>query len=35
MPGMPRVFDVELMDYLVNTCIPGDDITLTGIIKVT
>lgn len=35
MPGMPRVFDVELMDYLVNTCIPGDDITLTGIIKGT
>ncbi|XP_076247127.1 DNA helicase MCM8-like isoform X2 [Calliopsis andreniformis] len=31
--GMPRVFDVELMDYLVNTCIPGDDITVTGIIK--
>ncbi|XP_076165854.1 DNA helicase MCM8-like isoform X2 [Ptiloglossa arizonensis] len=31
--SMPRVLDIELMDDLVNTCMPGDDITLTGIIK--
>lgn len=31
---MPRTIDIELMDDLVNTCMPGDDITLTGIIKV-
>ena len=28
------MIDIELMDDLVNTCMPGDDITLTGIIKV-
>ncbi|XP_031846234.1 DNA helicase MCM8-like isoform X2 [Nomia melanderi] len=33
--SMPRVLDVELMDDLVTTCMPGDDITLTGIIKGT
>ena len=32
--SMPRMVDIELMDNLVNTCMPGDDITLTGIIKV-
>lgn len=32
--SMPRMIDIELMDDLVNTCMPGDDITLTGIIKV-
>ncbi|KAK1131923.1 hypothetical protein K0M31_016068 [Melipona bicolor] len=32
---MPRMVDIELMDNLVNTCMPGDDITLTGIIKGT
>lgn len=31
---VPKVLDVELMDNLVNICMPGDDITLTGIIKV-
>ncbi|XP_071858421.1 DNA helicase MCM8 isoform X1 [Bombus fervidus] len=31
--SMPRMIDIELMDDLVNTCMPGDDITLTGIIK--
>nr|XP_033325816.1 DNA helicase MCM8-like [Megalopta genalis] len=33
--SMPRVLDVELTDNLVSTCMPGDDITLTGIIKGT
>ncbi|KAK9310540.1 hypothetical protein QLX08_000121 [Tetragonisca angustula] len=33
--SMPRMVDIELMDNLVNTCMPGDDITLTGIIKGT
>ena len=32
---MPRILEVELLDYLVNTCMPGDDITVTGIIKGT
>ncbi|XP_034189559.2 DNA helicase MCM8 [Osmia lignaria lignaria] len=31
--SMPRIFDIELRDDLVSTCMPGDDITLTGIIK--
>lgn len=31
---VPKILDVELMDNLVNICMPGDDITLTGIIKV-
>jgi DNA replicative helicase MCM subunit Mcm2 (Cdc46/Mcm family) len=31
---VPKVLDVELADDLVNMCMPGDDITLTGIIKV-
>ncbi|XP_032684670.1 DNA helicase MCM8-like isoform X2 [Odontomachus brunneus] len=31
---VPKVLDVELLDDLVNICMPGDDITLTGIIKV-
>jgi len=31
---IPKVLDVELLDDLVNICMPGDDITLTGIIKV-
>ncbi|KOX73022.1 DNA replication licensing factor MCM8 [Melipona quadrifasciata] len=31
--SLPRMIDIELMDNLVNTCMPGDDITLTGIIK--
>ncbi|XP_046737252.1 DNA helicase MCM8-like [Diprion similis] len=31
---MPRVIDVDLIEDLVNTCMPGDDITVTGIIKV-
>ncbi|XP_014236906.1 DNA helicase MCM8-like [Trichogramma pretiosum] len=30
---VPRVMDVELFDDLVDSCAPGDDITLTGIIK--
>ncbi|XP_078039781.1 DNA helicase MCM8-like [Augochlora pura] len=33
--SMPRVLDIELTDNLVSTCMPGDDITLTGIIKGT
>ncbi|XP_050448196.1 DNA helicase MCM8-like isoform X2 [Cataglyphis hispanica] len=31
---VPKILDVELMDNLVNICMPGDDITLTGIIKI-
>ncbi|KAM0736922.1 DNA helicase MCM8 [Formica fusca] len=31
---VPKILDVELMDNLVNICMPGDNITLTGIIKV-
>nr|XP_046469791.1 DNA helicase MCM8-like isoform X2 [Neodiprion pinetum] len=31
---MPRIIDVDLIEDLVNTCMPGDDITVTGIIKV-
>lgn len=31
---VPKVLDVELTDDLVNICMPGDDVTLTGIIKV-
>ncbi|XP_017758433.1 PREDICTED: DNA helicase MCM8 [Eufriesea mexicana] len=33
--SMPRMVDIELMDDLVNICMPGDDVTLTGIIKGT
>ncbi|XP_039311939.1 DNA helicase MCM8 isoform X5 [Solenopsis invicta] len=32
--SVPKVLDVELLDDLVNICMPGDDITLTGVIKV-
>ncbi|XP_029163345.1 DNA helicase MCM8-like [Nylanderia fulva] len=31
---VPKILDVELLDNLVNLCMPGDDITLTGIVKV-
>lgn len=31
---VPKILDVELMDNLVNICMPGDDIILTGIVKV-
>ncbi|KAK2581394.1 hypothetical protein KPH14_005078 [Odynerus spinipes] len=31
---MPRILDVKITDDLVNTCMPGDDLTLTGIVKV-
>ncbi|XP_011871986.1 PREDICTED: DNA helicase MCM8 [Vollenhovia emeryi] len=31
---VPKVLDVELLDHLVNICMPGDDITLIGIIQV-
>lgn len=30
---MPRVMDIELYRDLVDTCMPGDDVTVTGIIK--
>ncbi|KAG5881754.1 hypothetical protein JTB14_029082 [Gonioctena quinquepunctata] len=31
---IPRTLECEFMEDLVKTCIPGDDITVTGIIKV-
>lgn len=31
---VPRILDVKITDDLVDTCMPGDDLTLTGIIKV-
>ncbi|XP_044595066.1 DNA helicase MCM8-like isoform X2 [Cotesia glomerata] len=30
---MPRILEVELFDDLVRTCVPGDDVTVVGIIK--
>ena len=30
---IPRVLDVELLDEWVNTCMPGDEVAVTGIIK--
>lgn len=30
---MPRVLDIELYKDLVDTCMPGDDVTVTGTIK--
>jgi DNA helicase MCM8 len=30
---IPRVMDIELCEDLVNTCMPGDHVTITGIIK--
>ncbi|XP_015587959.1 DNA helicase MCM8 isoform X1 [Cephus cinctus] len=32
---MPRMLDVELTDHLVDSCMPGDDVSLTGIIKMS
>ncbi|CAG9821174.1 unnamed protein product [Phaedon cochleariae] len=31
---VPRTLECEFMEDLVKTCIPGDDITITGIIRV-
>ncbi|XP_074039744.1 DNA helicase MCM8 isoform X3 [Leptinotarsa decemlineata] len=31
---IPRMLECELLEDLVKTCIPGDDITVTGVIKV-
>lgn len=31
---MPRTVDCELTEDLVDACIPGDIVTITGIIKV-
>ncbi|KAJ8686215.1 hypothetical protein QAD02_022009 [Eretmocerus hayati] len=30
---IPRVMDVELFEDMVDTCTPGDDVTITGIVK--
>ncbi|XP_043490015.1 DNA helicase MCM8-like isoform X2 [Polistes fuscatus] len=30
---MPRILDVKIFDDLVDTCMPGDDLLLTGIVK--
>lgn len=32
---MPRILDVKIFDDLVDTCMPGDDLLLTGIVKVS
>lgn len=32
--GTLRVIDVELIDDLVDTCMPGADVVVTGIVKV-
>lgn len=32
---MPRILDVKIVDDLVDTCMPGDDLMLTGIVKVS
>ncbi|XP_034950895.1 DNA helicase MCM8-like [Chelonus insularis] len=31
---MPRILEVELFDDLVDTCAPGDDVTVVGVVKV-
>ncbi|XP_044264035.1 DNA helicase MCM8-like [Tribolium madens] len=31
---VPRTLECELTEDLVNSCVPGDDITITGVIKV-
>lgn len=32
---VPRTVEVELMEDLVDSCVPGDEVTVTGIVKVT
>lgn len=31
---MPRTIEIELTDDLVDVCCPGDNVTVTGIVKV-
>ena len=31
---MPRTVDCEVIEDLVDSCVPGDVVTLTGIVKV-
>lgn len=31
---MPRTIECELVDDLVDSCVPGDDVTVTGTVKV-
>ncbi|EFA06449.1 DNA helicase MCM8 [Tribolium castaneum] len=31
---VPRTLECELTEDLVNSCVPGDDVTITGVIKV-
>ncbi|RZC35205.1 DNA helicase MCM8 [Asbolus verrucosus] len=35
MGRVPRTLECELTEDLVNSCVPGDDITITGVIKVS
>ncbi len=30
---MPRIFEIELLDRLADSCVPGDTVTVTGIVK--
>lgn len=32
---MPRTVEVELTEDLVDSCVPGDEVTITGVVKVS
>lgn len=31
---VPRTVEVELTEDLVDSCVPGDEVTITGVVKV-